>query len=258
LLCCHAATATLLPPREEQLQRNGRLLFFNFQHRRPVYIQYRLCSLSAAHSSIASSWLITLPHHVFLAYSLTHSPTPSLTLLSLKLHLQTRPRSSMAARPKKLSKFKSDRTATSSLLPPDSRSSGGGGGGVVLGGIVEARDTSAAPLAALSCSAAASTGFPPYARAGKTLSLGASVSRSGSRRKPCPVTSSTLQHRDESFDCNDSDVSSEDFSSLNMKRVANMSEEDVQRYVDDLQGIVLHSSCTCYCVHHVVQYLFWV
>jgi hypothetical protein len=127
--------------------------------------------------------------------------------------------------PKKVSRFKSDRSKRDGGDDGEIRSfpSPASAKKIILGGIVEIKDTKQTPLSEVSCSTP--SGFPSSANFGFSFASKSSDGNINKRRpKVAPLPVITPQPDDSS-----SDNGADDFATLNTKRVASMSEADVQR-----------------------------
>jgi hypothetical protein len=130
----------------------------------------------------------------------------------------------MSSLSKKVSRFKSDRAVrediskTISSPPRVSRKP-------ILGGIVEIVHTTESSLSDISCTP--STGFPSCVRPGVSFSSKQHPNSNPSQpNRPIAPIKAMKHHMDST--CETEEIS-EDFSSANLKRITNMSEEDVQR-----------------------------
>lgn len=122
----------------------------------------------------------------------------------------------MSSLPKKVSRFKSDRAkrddiqnASTPLSPAPQ----------ILGSIIEIKDTKQTPLGEIACTTP--SGFPSCVRL-TNVSFAAKPSSNISKR---PMSGNAQPGSVVDY------VSSDDFASINMKRVANMTEADVHRLV---------------------------
>lgn len=129
----------------------------------------------------------------------------------------------MSSTPKKVSRFKSDRVkredVQASPLPASAPKT------AILGGIVEIKDTQHMRLGEVQCTTP--SGFPSPARL-KGVSF-APKHYSSKAKRPMHIHSQAPKESETQTHVDDDDVSSDDFASINMKRVANMTEADVKR-----------------------------
>lgn len=114
--------------------------------------------------------------------------------------------------PRRVSKFKSDRGKPANDDQKASVSPKLSTAKAVLGSIVEIKDLNETPLGEVVCTP---SGFPPT---GRTLSALASYSPSSAEKRPTFTLPADAPLTD-----------GEDFASMNLTRVVNMSESDVQR-----------------------------